>query len=175
MALHRTKPSATLGAAVGSSIPGKWLLSGADLTNFNHCDWRIALSAVIWAAHIVTTAKAARQLQPLNFLCLQFMVAGTLSIGATVAVEPITFEDFLRAAGSALYVGLLSSALTFAIMALARRTIAPTRAAVILSFEVGFAAIAGYLLLDERLPAIASLGAGLMFTSIFSLQLKQQR
>lgn len=169
------KPGAVLWSAVCLSIFGTWLLSGADLARFNNGDWLIAFSAWIWAAHIVTTANAARQQQPLTFLCLQFLAAGLLSTCAAFFTEPIVFDDVLNALDSILYVGLLSSALTFGIMGLALRQIAASRATIILSFEVVFAAIAGFVLLDERMSGVAWLGAGLIFTSILTLQLKQTR
>ncbi|MCR9260993.1 MAG: DMT family transporter [Pseudomonadaceae bacterium] len=169
------KPGAVLLSAVCLSIFGTWLLSGADLARFNNGDWLIAFSAWIWAAHIVTTANAARQQQPLTFLCLQFLAAGLLSTCAAFFTEPIVFDDVLNALDSILYVGLLSSALTFGIMGLALRQIAASRATIILSFEVVFAAIAGFVLLDERMSGVAWLGAGLIFTSILTLQLKQTR
>ena len=156
-------------------IFGTWLLSGADLTSFTRGDWLIAFSASIWAAHIVTTANAARQQQPLTFLSLQFLTAGLLSAGAAFITEPIVLDNMLKVLDSILYVGLLSSALTFGLMGLALRTITASRATVILSFEVVFAALAGFLLLDERLSALAWIGAGLILISILSLQLKQTR
>ena len=171
----RQKPDAVLWLAICLSISGTWLLSGADLTHFTNGDWLIAFSALIWAAHIVTTANAARQQQPLTFLSLQFLAAGLLSTGAAFFTEPIVFADMLRALDSILYVGLLSSALTFGLMSLALRNIAASRATIILSFEVVFAALAGFLLLDERLSGVAWLGAGMIFVSILGLQLKQTR
>ena len=171
----RQKPDAVLWLAICLSISGTWLLSGADLTHFTNGDWLIAFSALIWAAHIVTTANAARQQQPLTFLSLQFLAAGLLSSGAAFFTEPIVFADMLRALDSILYVGLLSSALTFGLMSLALRNIAASRATIILSFEVVFAALAGFLLLDERLSGVAWLGAGMIFVSILGLQLKQTR
>ncbi|XOV84596.1 MAG: DMT family transporter [bacterium] len=169
------KPGPMLWLAVCLSICGTWLLSGADLTRFSNGDWLIAFSASIWAAHIVTTANAARQQQPLTFLSLQFLIAGLLSTSAAFVTEPIVLSDMLSALDSILYVGLLSSAFTFGLMGLALRKIAASRATVILSFEVVFAALAGFLLLDERLSAIAWLGAGMIFVSILSLQVKQTR
>ena len=83
--------------AVCLSICGTWLLSGADLTHFSNGDWLIAFSAWIWTAHIVTTANAARQQQPLTFLSLQFLVAGLLSTGGAFITEPVVFDDMLKA------------------------------------------------------------------------------
>jgi drug/metabolite transporter (DMT)-like permease len=130
--------------AISLSFFGTWLLSGADLTNFTRGDWLIAFSALVWAAHIVTTANAARQQQPLTFLALQFLTAGLLSTVAAFITEPIIVGDMLRALDSILYVGLLSSALTFGLMGLALRRISASRATVLLSFEVVFAALAGF-------------------------------
>ncbi len=70
-----------------------------------------------------------------------------------------------------LYVGLLSSALTFGLLAVALRHVPPARATILLSLETVFAAIAGAVMLGERLPAIGWAGAALMMGAILVVQL----
>jgi drug/metabolite transporter (DMT)-like permease len=69
------------------------------------------------------------------------------------------------------YVGLLSSALTFTLLTVALQYTPPSEAAVIVSMETVFAALAAYLLLGERLPAIGWAGAALILTATLLLQL----
>jgi drug/metabolite transporter (DMT)-like permease len=69
-----------------------------------------------------------------------------------------------------LYVGLLSSALTFTILTVALQHTPPSEAAVIVSMETVFAALAAYLVLGERLSAMGWLGAALILSATLLLQ-----
>jgi drug/metabolite transporter (DMT)-like permease len=68
-------------------------------------------------------------------------------------------------------VGLLSSALTFTLLTLALQHTPPSEAAVIVSMETVFAALAAYLLLGERLVWIGWVGAALILSATLLLQL----
>jgi drug/metabolite transporter (DMT)-like permease len=69
------------------------------------------------------------------------------------------------------YVGLLSSALTFTLLTAALQHTPPSEAAVIVSLETVFAALAGYLVLGERLTGLGVVGAGLILLAILCIQL----
>jgi drug/metabolite transporter (DMT)-like permease len=75
------------------------------------------------------------------------------------------------AAVAILFVGLISTALTYTIFTIAIRHTTPPEAAVLLSTESLFAAAAGALLLDERLSPISWAGAGLMIAAVLLIQL----
>jgi drug/metabolite transporter (DMT)-like permease len=66
---------------------------------------------------------------------------------------------------------VLSSALTFTLLAVAMKHTPASEAAVLVSMETVFAAIAGALLLGERLSPIGWLGAGLLFAASLLVQL----
>jgi drug/metabolite transporter (DMT)-like permease len=70
---------------------------------------------------------------------------------------------------SIVYVGLLSTAFTFALMALALKHMPAPRASVLLSTETLFAAAAGYILLGERLSLIGWVGAILILMAVLVL------
>jgi drug/metabolite transporter (DMT)-like permease len=61
---------------------------------------------------------------------------------------------------------LVASALAFLVQSYAQQHAPPARTALILAAEPGFAGLFGYLLQDERLSAVAWLGAFLILAAI---------
>jgi drug/metabolite transporter (DMT)-like permease len=164
-------PSPMVWPAVALSVLGTWLLGGGALGAFSFGDRLVALSALFWALHVVITGHAAPYGRPLAFTAIQVAVVGALAALASALTETTTVEGLARAAPEILYVGLLSSALTFTILTVALQYTPPSEAAVIVSMETVFAALAAFLVLGERLPAIGWLGAALILCATLLLQL----
>jgi drug/metabolite transporter (DMT)-like permease len=164
-------PNAVVWAAVVLSAVGTWLLGGGGFGTFSHGDLLVALSAFFWAAHVVITGRAAPFGRPIGFTAVQFAVVGLLAGAGTALLEPTTASGLAAAWREIAYVGLLSSALTFAILTVALQYTPPSEAAVIISLETVFAALAAYLLLGERLAAIGWVGAGLILLATLLVQL----
>ena len=94
-----------------------------------------------------------------------------LDNGRAILFEPSGKLDLVAAAPSILYTGLLSSALTFTILAIAMRHTPPAEASILVSTESVFAAIGAAIFLGERLPPIGILGASMMFGATVLIQL----
>ncbi len=167
---YRAPPTPVVWLAAGLSFLGIWLLGGGTLGGFAAGDGLVALSALFWAVHLLVTARASDIGLPVAFTCLQFAVVALLATLAAVATEVVTLAGLLAAWKEIAYVGLLSSALTFTLLALALRHAPPGEAAILVSTENLFAALAGALLLDERLPAIGWAGAGVIMAAILLVQ-----
>jgi drug/metabolite transporter (DMT)-like permease len=159
------RPGAIVWPAVALSALGAWLLGGGSLGSLGRGDLLVALSALFWAIHVVVSAEAAAYGRPIAFTALQFLLVGVLATLGSAALETTTVDGLLAAAVDIAYVGVLSSGLAFAIMTIALRYTPPAEAAVIVSVEMLFAALAAYLLLGERLPPIGWLGAALMLSA----------
>jgi drug/metabolite transporter (DMT)-like permease len=164
-------PGAAVWPAVALSMLGTWLLGGGgSLSELGYGDGLVALSALFWATHVVITGLAAPYGRPIGFTALQFAVVAALGALASAALETTTLAGLAGAAPDILYVGLLSSALTFTILTVVLQHTPPSEAAVIVSMETVFAALAAYLVLGERLPATGWLGAALILLATLVLQ-----
>lgn len=170
-AAARVAPSPFVWPAVALSALGTWLLGGGALSAFSAGDGLVALSAVFWAAHVVIVGQAAIYARPVAFTTLQFVVVSGLALMGALVFESTTPERLIAAMPSILYVGLLSSALTFTLLTIALQYTPPSEAAVIVSLETVFAAIAAFLILGERLPLIAWLGAAMIMAGTLVIQL----
>lgn len=169
--IKRKAPSRITGLSVCLAFAGVWALSGGTLGGFSTGDKWVALSSVFWALLIITTAEASKWSQPLTYTCVKFMIVAILGVVSAFAFETVEFGSIVMASESILYVGVLSSALTFAIMAIALKTVAAPRASILLTLETVFAALAGYLLLGERLTLLGWLGACLIISAVLVLRL----
>jgi drug/metabolite transporter (DMT)-like permease len=156
--------------AVALSALGTWLLGGGTLGAFTFGEGLVALSALFWAIHVVITGRAAPFGRPIGFTAVQFALVAVLAAIAGALSETTTAQNLAGAAADILYVGLLSSALTFTILTVALQYTPPSEAAVIVSMETVFAALAAYLMLGERLSALGWLGAALILCATLLLQ-----
>jgi drug/metabolite transporter (DMT)-like permease len=164
-------PSPMVWPAVALSAGGTWLLGGGTLDAFSSGDRLVALSALFWAIHVVITGRAAPFGRPVGFTAVQFAVVAVLAALGSALAETTTLTGLAGAAPDILYVGLLSSALTFTILTVALQYTPPSEAAVIVSMETVFAALAAYLVLGERLTAVGWLGAASILGGTLLLQI----
>jgi drug/metabolite transporter (DMT)-like permease len=177
--LTRRAPSRLVWGAVALSFLGTWLLGGGTVTGFSFGDLLVAICAVFWAGHMVIVGRSAVFDRPITFTAIQFAVVGALGLVGALITEPLTLTGTIRglsgAAGSIAYVGLLSSALTFTLLAVAMKHTPPSEAAIIVSLEAVFAALAGAVLLGERLSWIACLGAAMILIATLIVQIGVQQ
>lgn len=167
----RKAPNIVVWPAVALSAFGTFLLGGGTLGAFSPGDRLVVLSAALWAAHVVITGRASPFRRPIGFTALQFAIVAALAGAGAAALETPTAAGLAAVATNVAYVGLLSSALTFTLLTVALEHTPPSEAAVIVSLETVFAALAGYLALGERLDGLGLSGAGLILLAILCIQL----
>ncbi len=173
--LMRQRPGRRVWVAAGLSFFGTWLLGGGSLTALSRGDVWVALSAVLWALHVVLVGLAAREGLAAAFTAAQFVVVAALAGGAVLVWEPVDLAAIGRAMPDVVYVGVLASALTFTLLAVALRATKPAEAAVILSTESLFAAFGAFLILGERLHTVGWLGAAAIFAATLIVHLPGRR
>jgi len=163
-------PSALIWAAVILAFVGTWLLGGGTIGGFSRGDWLVVFSSFFWAAHMLVIEHSGRHARPIAFTAVQFAVVALVSGGAALALEDVSLDGLAGAIPEIAYVGLLSSALTFTLLAFAMRHTTAAEATIIVSLETVFAAVAGVILLAERLEWIGWFGAALMFSASVLVQ-----
>ncbi len=156
--------------AVILAFAGTWLLGGGTLSNFSFGDWLVAISAIFWSAHILVIERSGHHARPIGFSAIQFAVVSILSLLCTIAFETISFQALAAAAVEIAYVGILSSALTFTLFAVALRYTPAIEATILVSMETVFAALCAVILLSEWLSPIGWTGAAMMFLASLIVQ-----
>ncbi|MEW6292745.1 MAG: DMT family transporter [Pseudomonadota bacterium] len=169
--IHRQVPHLSLWPAALGCFVGTFLLGGGTFTDFNAGDFWVISSTLFWAAHVLWVGRvAARKGTPILVAFTQFVVCGLLATGAGLALEATTLTGLQTALPTILYGGLLSVGIGFTLQVVAQRHTRPAEAAILLSSEVLFAALAGALYLGERLAPIQLAGGVLIFVCIVGVQ-----
>lgn len=170
--VDRQRPHPSLWPATIGCLVGTFLLGGGTLTAFNTGDLWVIASTVFWAAHVLWVGRVAgRKGNPIFVALTQFLVCGLLTTSAGALLETTTLSGLWGALPAILYGGVLSVGIGYTLQVVAQRHTRPAEAAIILSSEVLFAALAGALYLGERLATLQLLGGLLIFLCIVGVQI----
>lgn len=157
-------------ATIGSFI-GTFMLSGGRFDALTVGDYWVIASTLFWAAHVFWVGRvAAHRGAPIMVAVTQFVVSGVLSMLVALAIEDIELAGLVEAMPAILYGGLLSVGVAFTVQVIAQRHTPATDAAILLSSEILFAALAGALYLGERLTPLQLTGGGIIFVCILGVQ-----
>ncbi len=169
--LDRHRPHPSVWPATVGSLVGIFFLSGGTLDALTTGDWWVIASTVFWAAHVLWVGRvAAKRGAPILVAFTQFVVCGVLATVLACVRESVTIDRFAAALPAILYGGILSVGVAFTLQVVAQRHARAADAAIILSSEILFAAIAAALYLSEQLSPIQIAGGGLIFTCILAVQ-----
>ncbi len=170
-AVNRKAPHLSVWPAAAGSFLGIFMLSGGHVDALSKGDYWIIASTLFWAAHVLWVGRvAARRGSPVMVACTQFVVCGVLASLLAVVAEPISAAGVIAAMPAILYGGLLSVGIAFTLQVVAQRHTPPADAAVLLSSELLFAAVAGAIYLGERLSPLQLAGGMLIFACIVAVQ-----
>ncbi len=158
--------------AAGIAVIGTLLLStgGVSLT-FAFGDLLELAGAFLWACHLILVSKLSPKINVVGFSLIQYMVAGVLSLACGLVFEFDTFSGLSQAWVAIAYAGVVSTAVGFTGQVWGQRHAPAADAALILSMEAVFAAISGFLFLEERFTVIQTLGCVLIFGAVVLAQL----
>jgi len=174
LALRQRAGAGTWMGAVAAAA-GLYLLSVNEDFSIAYGDVLELIGAVFWAGHVLLIGKLSPGMDGTDAVKLaaaQFVVCSALSLGAGFVTEPITLVGISGAAVPILYGGLMSVGVAYTLQVVAQRDADPAHAAIILSLEAVFAAVAGYFILGELLSLRALVGCGLMLSGMLLSQLK---
>jgi drug/metabolite transporter (DMT)-like permease len=161
-ALSRQRPRAIALVAGAVSLIGAWLLAtgGGPTRPPTIGDGLMLVADLAWATGIaLTPIFLVKTERPLTLAFSQYAVCAFLAAVASAVFERAAPPAvFLAAAPAILFAGLVSGALGYTMRIIAQRYTPPAEAALILSVESVFAAIAGAIWLGERLTVAAAIG-----------------
>lgn len=153
-------------------LAGTYLLGGGSLSALSVGDLWVIASALFWAAHVMLVGRvAARKGASVTVAMLQFVVVGVLGVAVGLAVEDVSVGALERALPSIAYAGILSVGVGFTLQVVAQRHTPAADAAILLSCETLFAALAGRLALGETMTPAQMSGGGLIFACVLAVQI----
>lgn len=161
----------TWGGAV-LAVLGLYFLSVTEAMTIEKGDLLVLIGAFFWAGHVVLLGYVSPLTDPLKLAFTQFSVCAVLSLVAGVSLETITWSGLWGGAFAIFWGGVLSVGVAYTLQVVAQRDANPAHAAILLSMETVFAALAGGLMLGEVLGMRGLVGCGLMLAGMLLSQLK---
>jgi drug/metabolite transporter (DMT)-like permease len=171
--IFRKQPSSRLiWLGAGIAFTGLYLLSIDSNFQMQTGDILVFISAVFWAMHLIILSY----LSPMHDFRLlafgQFLFTGILSLILAFILETPQTESIGAAMMPILYAGVISVGIGFTLQVLGQKHARADHSALILSLEAVFAAIGGWLILDESMDSKGLIGCALMLTGVIISQLK---
>jgi len=172
-AVSRHRPSLAVIAACAVSLAGAWLLAGkSGAAGWNRGDALVLAADVFFAVQIILVPRfLARGDRPMLLSFLQYAVSGVAGLALSPIFEPFDGSGIKAAYAEILYAGLLSGGVAFTLQIVAQRHTPAAEAAIIMSLESVFAAIAGAVLLGDRLSGRGVAGCVLILAGVLLVQL----
>lgn len=130
------------------------------------------IGAFFWTGHILWIDRYSRKVDTLKLAFFQFVTCSFFSFVVAMLWESITWNGIIQAGVPILYGGFCSVGIAYTLQIVGQKQATPSHAAIILSMETVFAAIGGYLILDERLGTMEVVGCILMLAGMLLSQLK---
>ena len=169
--LFRIRPHPIVYLGAPMAIVGIYFLTGANLSAFTFGDSLLVLCAVSWAIQIAVLAPLVQETgMPVTMSAACFGATEILSFIVMLFLEQPTFDAISSGWIEILYTGVMSTAIAFTLQAIGQQYVPSANAAIILSAESLFAALAGALFLGERLPPLGYFGAALIFVAIILVE-----
>ncbi|TIH14631.1 DMT family transporter [Marinifilum sp. JC120] len=154
------------------AVIGMYLLSVNESFHIEMGDLLVLCCAVFFAGHVVVISLLATKVDPVKFAAGQFVVCSVFSFIGAFALETMTFAGIWAGIVPILYGGLMSVGVAYTLQVVAQQEAKPAHAAIILSLESVFAALAGWLMLGELLTTQGLIGCGLMLCGMLLSQIK---
>ncbi len=166
---HVLRVNHAMGAVL--AMTGVYFLSVTETFSINPGDILIALCAVGFSCHILYMDYAAARYSPIHLACGQFFVCGVISLVGAFLWETPSWEAIFAAAVPILYVGIFSTGVAYTLQIVGQRHLPPTECSMILSLEMVFGGLGGFLFLGETLTSREWIGVLLMTVGVFLSQI----
>jgi drug/metabolite transporter (DMT)-like permease len=160
--------------AVLMAAVGAFMLSTAGRFAFRSGDALELVGAAFWALHVVLLGKFAAAYEAISFSIGQLVVCSVMNWTVAAVIEPVPLPASAILLVAVLYTAIFSLALGYTLQIWAQRHTPPTDAAIILSLESVFAALAGAMVLAERLLPIQIGGCALIILAAVLAQVRSR-
>ncbi len=165
--LFRKMPRAIIWLACLLSVIGVWLLNGATLVDVSQGDLYIIACAICFGVQVPFIGHLInRHGHPICFALTQYAVCSAIALTVAVSHEQLHWQAVIDNIWPLLYAGVVSGGIAYTLQGVAQQYADSSKAAIIMSSEALFAAIAGVAILNERLDAIGWIGCAVIFMAM---------
>ncbi len=167
----KQKPPKTVGISVVLAAVGLYLISGAGFTAINIGDVLMLGCAVAFAVQILIMDRVAAELNSMALNMSQALVCGVVAGVCALCFDTLVWENILACWFPLCWAGIMSMGIAYTLQIVGQKSIEPTTASLLMSFESVFAAISGWLLLNESFTLTEGTGCALVFGAIMLTQI----
>lgn len=154
----------------GLAIVGLYLLAVSEGLTIQLGDVILFFSAFVWTAQILMVDKFASRVDVIELSAGQLFITMLLSFAAMFLLETPTLSAMIDAWFPILYGGVMSGCVAFTLQIYAQRYTEPSTAAILMSFEAIFGALAGWFFLNEVMSTRELIGCLLMLMGMLATQ-----
>ena len=170
--IYASKVHWSIWPSIGLCIFGVYLLSDFSNSEVMLGDALVILCSVFWALHIIFAGKFMETFNiPIFYAALQALLVAALSLLFSYFFEEIKFSNILLESSSIIYAGVFSGGIAFTLQMFAQKNIEEAPAAIIYSLEGVFAALAGWIILNQFLDLSNIIGCCLILIAVIFSQL----
>ena len=171
----KKRVSAFVWISVAIAMMGIYFLSLSAGVNINPGDILVFFCALAFSAQIIIISHFSPKHNVFALACVQFYTVFIVSLFFAVIFETLATADLFAAGPYVLYTGVLSSGVAYILQMNAQKTIEPTVAAVLFSFEGVVATFTGWFVLNQILSPRELLGCVLIFIAILVAQVPPRK
>lgn len=170
--IYKEKVHWSIWPSIALCIVGVYLLTDFSDAEIMLGDTLVIFCSIFWALHIIFAGKFMQKFNiPVFYAALQAAFVFSLSIFFAFIFEEVILSNILLELSSILYAGALSGGIAFTLQMYAQKNIEEAPAAIIYSLEGVFAAIAGWIILDQFLKFNNIIGCFLILFAVILSQI----
>jgi len=170
--IYKEKVHWSIWPSIALCIVGVYLLTDFSDAEIMLGDTLVIFCSIFWALHIIFAGKFMQKFNiPVFYAALQAAFVFSLSIFFAFIFEEVVLSNILLELSSILYAGALSGGIAFTLQMYAQKNIEEAPAAIIYSLEGVFAAIAGWIILDQFLKFNNIIGCLLILFAVILSQI----
>lgn len=173
--LFRKKVGWNIWPAVMLAAVGLYLLCVKEGFSVQMGDVITFFCAIVFAFHILAVDSVSEKIAGVTLSCVQFFVAGSLSLFCMALFENPTWESIMAARGALLYAGILSCGVAYTLQIVGQKHTDPTVASLLMSLESVFAVLSDWIVLKQDMEIGEIIGCVIMFGAIVFAQLPLQK
>lgn len=172
MIVFKKKYRPTFWLLIFLAMFGMALMCNLELKDLNRGDFLTLICSIFAAIHIIYIGKVANVIEsPVEFNFLQNFFVAALSVPIALFFKGlidfrVVFEPGHNVLSGLLYLGIVSSMISFTAQVVAQKKIPDHIAGLIFLMESPFAAFFGFIALGETLNEMNLVGAGLIILSV---------
>lgn len=168
----RKKISGQIWLCVLISVVGLYLLCMKNgFEGIASSDLLLLLCAFLFTFQILSVDYYSPQMDSIRLSLMQFLTTAILATICAFVFETPILADILACAGPILYCGILSSGVAYTLQIVAQKALNPAIASITMCLESVFAAIGGFLVLQQTLTLRESAGCALIFMAVVLAQI----